>query len=106
MGFTGYILHPRGRLATLVENILPHLSALRSLDLDQDTGLGIMTCHIDTIQCPLNYLRVPMRAIDHLCHLMSIETLSTTLEQLHVTMRSLGAGIRNDLPISNWYCLK
>ena len=29
---------------------------------------------------------------------MSIETLSTTLQQLHVTMRSLGVGTRNDLP--------
>jgi len=29
---------------------------------------------------------------------MSIETLSTTLEQLHVTMRNLYVGILNDLP--------
>jgi hypothetical protein len=100
MGFTGFILQPTGRLATLVENILPHLNALRSLDLGQDTGFGITNCRIDTIQCSLDYLRVPMRTIEHLCHLMSIETLSTTLKQLHVTMRSQAAPVRigNDLP--------
>lgn len=91
-------MHPRGRLPTLVEIVLPHLSALRSLDLGEDTGFGITNCRIDTIQCPLNYLRVPMPDINQLCHIMSLETLSTTLEQLHVTMRSLGAGKRNALP--------
>ncbi|CAF0720241.1 unnamed protein product [Rotaria sp. Silwood1] len=89
MGFTGYISHPRGRLSTLVENVLPHLSALCSLDLGQDIGLGLTNWYITTIQSPLNYLRVPMEDIPHLCHVISRETLSTTLEQLHVTMRGL-----------------
>ena len=30
--------------------------------------------------------------IKQLCYLMSVETLSTTLEQLHVTVRNLPAG--------------
>ncbi|CAF1374541.1 unnamed protein product [Rotaria sordida] len=43
-GFTGYILHPRGRLPTLVKNVLPHLSALQSLDLGQDVGFDLTNC--------------------------------------------------------------
>ncbi|CAF5018562.1 unnamed protein product [Rotaria sp. Silwood1] len=98
IGFTGCILHPRGRLSTLVENVLPHLSALRSLDLGQDIGLGLTNWYITTIQSPLNYLRVSMQDIPHLCHVISRETLSTTLEQLHVTMRSLHVIRENSLP--------
>jgi hypothetical protein len=81
-----------------MENILPHLSVLRSLDLGQDTGMGLPLWHITTIQCPLNYLRLPCQHIKQLCDVMSLETLSTTLEQLHVTMRSLRMGSKNDLP--------
>jgi hypothetical protein len=98
MGFTGHMSHPRGRLATLVENVLPYLRVLRSLDFGQDTGLGLANWHITTIQSPLNYLRVSMSDIPHLCHVMSTEALSTTLQQLHVTMRSLGTGRENILP--------
>ncbi|CAF4286715.1 unnamed protein product [Rotaria sp. Silwood2] len=97
-GFTGYILHPRGRLPTLVKNVLPHLSALQSLDLGQDVGFGLTNWYITTIQSSLNYLRVSMEDIPHLCHVMSRETRSTTLEQLHVTMRSLHARSKNSLP--------
>ncbi|CAF1415402.1 unnamed protein product [Rotaria sp. Silwood1] len=97
-GFTGCILHPRGRLSTLVENVLPHLSALRSLDLGQDIGLGLTNWYITTIQSPINYLRVSMQDIPHLCHVISRETLSTTLEQFHVTMRSLHVIRENSLP--------
>jgi hypothetical protein len=71
-----------------VENVLPHLIMIRSLDLGQDTGLGLTRWHITTIQSPLNYLCLPMQSITRLCHVMSTESLSTTLEQLHVTMRS------------------
>ncbi len=71
-----------------MENVLPHLSSLRSLNLGEDTGLGLTNWHIDTIKSPLKYLRVSLEGISHLCDLMSTETLSTTLEQLHVTMRS------------------
>ena len=88
LGFTGHILHSSGRLVTLVENVLPHLTMIRSLDLGQDTGSGLTRWHITTIQSPLNYLCLPMESITRLCHVMSTETLSTTLEQLHVTMRS------------------
>ncbi|CAF2749440.1 unnamed protein product [Rotaria sp. Silwood2] len=98
MGFTGYISHPRGRLSTLMKNVLPHLSALRSLDLGQDIGLGLTNWYITTIQSPLNYLRVSMNDIPHLCHVISRETLSTTLEQLHVTMRNAHVGRENSLP--------
>ncbi|CAF4502227.1 unnamed protein product [Rotaria sp. Silwood2] len=98
MGFTGYIGHPRGRFPILVKNVLPHLNALRSLDLGQDTGFGLTNWYITTIQCPLNYLRVSMEHIPHLCHVMSRETLSTTLKQLHVTMRSENTRRKNSLP--------
>ncbi|CAF4191651.1 unnamed protein product [Rotaria magnacalcarata] len=98
MGFTGHIGHPRGRLPILAENVLPHLNALCSLDLGQDTGFGLTNWYITTIQCPLNYLRVSMTHIPHLCHVMSRETLSTTLEQLHVTMRSQHVRRKNSLP--------
>jgi hypothetical protein len=87
-----------GRLATLVEDVLPHLSALRSLDLGQDTGFGLTNLYITTIQSPLNYLRISMKNILHLCHVMSIETLSTTLEQLHVTMCNFYMQRKNSIP--------
>lgn len=87
-GFTGHILHPSGRLVTLLENVLPHLTMLRSLNLGQDTGFGLTRWPITTIQSPLNYLCLPIQDINRLCHVMSTATLSTTLEQLHVTMRS------------------
>ena len=89
MNFTGYNLHPRRRLSTLVKNVLPHLSALSSIHLGQDIGLGLMNWYITTIQSSLHYLHVSMEDIPQLCHVISRETLSTTLEQLYVTMRSL-----------------
>jgi len=98
MGFAGHIGHPRGRLSILVKKVLPHLNALRSLDLGQDTGVGLTNWYITTIQCPLNYLRVSLEHIPHLCHIMSRETLSTTLEQLHITMRNQHQRSKNSLP--------
>ncbi|CAF3414060.1 unnamed protein product, partial [Rotaria socialis] len=97
-GSTGYIWHPRERLPTLVENVLPHLSALRSLDLGQDTGFGLTTWNITTIQSPLNYLRVSLEHIPRLCHVITRDTLSTTLEQLHVTLRSSHVREKNSIP--------
>ena len=92
--------HPEGCLGTLIENVLPHLNALRSLDLGQETGLGIRNWRIKTIPCPLNYLRAPMCNMEQLYELMSVETLSTTLEQLHVTIRNLpGGAIRVPRPL-------
>ncbi len=88
MGFAGHISRPRGRLATLVQNVLSHLTSLRSLDLGQDTGFGLVNWHITAIQSPLNYLRVSLTDTEHLYDVISAETLSTTLEQLHVTLRS------------------
>jgi hypothetical protein len=82
-----------------MENILPHMNALRSLNLGQDIGAGLPIWNITSIQCPLNYLRIPLQHITQLCQVMSNETLSTTLEQLHVAMRSLYQGTRNHLPI-------
>lgn len=81
-----------------MENVLPHLNALRSLDLGQDTGFGLTNLYITTIQSPLNYLRISMQNIPHLCHVMSIETLSTTLEQLHVTMQNFDMQRENSIP--------
>jgi hypothetical protein len=81
-----------------VENVLPHLSALRSLDLGQDTGFGLTTWNIPTIQSPLNYLRVSLAYIPQLCDVISRDTLSTTLEQLHVTLRSSHMDKENSIP--------
>ncbi|CAF4887118.1 unnamed protein product, partial [Rotaria socialis] len=97
-GSTGYIRYPRERLPTLVENVLPHLSALRSLDLGQDTGFGLTNWNITTIQSPLNYLRVSLEHIPRLCHVISRDTLSTALEQLHVTLRSSHVREENSIP--------
>jgi hypothetical protein len=98
MGFTGHVGHPKGRFPILVKKVLPHLNALRSLDLGQDTGFGLTNWYSTTIQCPLNYLRVSMEHIPHLCHVMSRETLSTTLKQLHVTMRNEHGRRKNSIP--------
>jgi hypothetical protein len=87
LGFAGHILRPLGRLPTLVQNVLPYLTSLRSLDLGQDTGFGLTNWHITTIQSPLKYLRVSLADAAHLYHVISAEILSTTLEQLHVTLR-------------------
>ena len=89
MGFGGYISHPRGRLATLVENVLPHLTSLRSLDLGEDTGFGIGGPEFTMIHSCLTYLRVSLQHAAHLYYIMSSKTLSTSLEQIHVTMRSM-----------------
>ncbi|CAF2741016.1 unnamed protein product [Rotaria sp. Silwood2] len=85
--------------------ILRHSTSLIHLTLETNdlfmsvyTGFGLTNWYITTIQCPLNYLRVSMEHIPHLCHVMSRETLSTTLKQLHVTMRSENTRRKNSLP--------
>jgi hypothetical protein len=88
LGFAGHILRPLGRLPTLVQNVLPHLISLRSLDLGQDTGFGPTNWRITTIQSPLTYLRISLAHSVHLYHVISAEAFPTTLEQLHVTLRS------------------
>ena len=82
-------MRPRGRLPKLVEDVLPHLTSLRFLDLGQDTGFGLTNLQITTTPTRLTYLRVSLTDVAHLYHLMSNKTLSTTLEQLHVTLRSM-----------------
>ena len=98
MGFVGHISRPRGRLHRLVENVLPHLILLRSLDFGQDVGIGLTNWRITTVPSSLIYLRVTMFDIPHLCHLMSVKALSTTLEQLHFTWRSQRSLWRAILP--------
>jgi hypothetical protein len=89
MGFTGGLSHCGARLRTLMEKVLPHLSSLRSLDLGDDTGIGLPCWHIATISSLLTYLRAPVQNMRNLCDVMSTETLPRTLEQLHVTLRNL-----------------
>ena len=81
-------MRPLGRLPTLVQNVLPHLTSLRSLDLGQDTGFGLANWRITTIQSSLKYLRVSLAHSVHLYHVISAEAFPTTLEQLHVTLRN------------------
>ena len=81
-------MRPRGSLARLVEDVLPHLTSLRSLDLGQDTGKGLANPEITMIHSRLNYLRVSLQDVAHLYYLMSSKTLSAILEQFHVTLRS------------------
>ena len=88
MGFAGDNLRPRGRLGTLVQNVLPHLTSLRSLDLGQDTGIGLANPQMTLIHSRLAYLRLSLQDMAHLYHVMSSNILSATLEQFHVTMRS------------------
>ena len=77
---------------------LPYLNALHSLDCGQDTGFGLVNWYVTRVQCPLKYLRVPINDISQLVHLISRETLSTTLEQLYVTMRNDHMRRDNSLP--------
>ena len=65
------------------------MTSLRSLDLGQDTGIGLVSPHITMIHNRLTYLRVSLQDAADLYHVMSSATLSTTLEQLHVTMRAI-----------------
>lgn len=88
MGFAGECFYPEGRLTELLEDVLPHLNVLRSLDCGQDTGFGLVHWNITRIECPLQYLRVPINDISQLTDLISRERLSTTLEEFHVTMRN------------------
>ena len=60
--------------------------------------MGLPLWDVKPIECPLTYLRLPAQNITRLCKIMSLEKLSTTLEHLHVAMRSLDQGILNDLP--------
>lgn len=87
-------------MAILVENVLPHLTSLRSLDLGQDTGFGLTNWKITTVLSRLTYLRASLSDVAHLYHVMSNKALATTLEQLHVTMRNMdwGWGYRGFLP--------
>ncbi|CAF1550829.1 unnamed protein product, partial [Adineta ricciae] len=55
------------------------------LGLSIDTGLPLWH---PTIENALNYLCIPLQHVKHLCQLMSLEKLSTTLQELHVAMRS------------------
>jgi hypothetical protein len=98
MGFAGDTLRPRGRLPILVQNILPHLTSLRSLDLGQDTGFGLTNWQITTIHSPLKYLRVSLHDIAHVFHVISADKLSTTLEQFHITLRSIDPMCEKNLP--------
>ena len=84
----GEFSHSEGRLSKVLGDVLTHLNALRSLDCDQDTGFGLVHWNVTRIECPLQYLRVPINDISQLTHLISRETLSTTLEEFHVTMRN------------------
>ncbi|UJR34896.1 hypothetical protein I4U23_027674 [Adineta vaga] len=81
-----------------MEEILPHLNVLRSLDFGLGIDTGFPLWHVTTIECPLNYLRMPLQDIKQLCQLMSLEKPSITLKELHVAMRYLCPGGWNDLP--------
>jgi hypothetical protein len=81
-----------------VQDVLPHLISLRSLDLDQETGFGLTNWQITTIHSPLKYLRVSLTDTAHLFHVVSAERLSTTLEQFHVTLRSMDPMCEKNLP--------
>ena len=87
MGYAGNTSRPRGRLATLVKDVLPHLTSIRLLDLGQDTGNGLISPELTMIHNRLTYLRVSLQDIAHLYHVMSSKTLPTTLKQFHATMR-------------------
>ena len=88
MGYAGEYFYPESRFTDLLENIFPHLNRLHSLDCGQDTGFGLVHWNITRIESPLQYLRLPINDISQLTHLISTETLSTTLEEFHVTMRN------------------
>jgi hypothetical protein len=81
-----------------VQDVLPHLISLRSLDLGQETGFGLTNWQITTIHSPLKYLRVCLTDTAHLFHVVSAERLSTTLEQFHVTLRSMDSMYENISP--------
>ena len=91
-------MRPRGRLATLVANVLPHLVSLRSLDLGQDTGMGLASSKVTMVHSRLTYLRISLQDVAHLYHIMSSKTLSTTLEQFHVTLRCVDPECEKFLP--------
>ena len=57
--------------------------------MGQDTGIGLASPQITMIHNRLTYLRVSLQDIAHLYRVMSSEILSTTLEQFHVTLRSM-----------------
>ncbi|CAF1686451.1 unnamed protein product, partial [Adineta ricciae] len=76
------IIQSTERLETFVEHILLRLNTLRSLDLSQDFGMGLPLWDVNPIECRLSYLRLPLQCIQQLCKVMSLEKLSTTLEQV------------------------
>ncbi|CAF1433736.1 unnamed protein product [Adineta ricciae] len=59
-GFGGTVLHPTDRLATYIEDVLPRLHVLRSLDLGQYVEMSLPLWQPTTIKCPLTYLRLPL----------------------------------------------
>ena len=92
-------MHPVGRLDSLVQTVLPHLTTLRSLDLGEHTGAGLPLWQITPTPSSLLYLRVPVQDMTQLHELMSLESLSSTVEQFHVTMRSQHC-IPDDYPMA------
>ena len=84
----GDFFYPEGSLSELLKDVLPHLNCLRSLDCGQDTGFSLVYWYVTKVECPLQYLRVPINDIPQLLHLISNKTFSMTLEEMHVTMRN------------------
>ena len=70
MGIAGEFFYPKSRLSGLSEDFLPHLNCLRSLDCGQDTGFGLVYWYVTEVECPLQYLRVPINDIPQLLHLI------------------------------------
>ncbi|CAF1642019.1 unnamed protein product, partial [Adineta ricciae] len=58
--FSGRVFHPTLRLEAFMENVLPQLNALRSLDLGLNIGMGLPLWH-PTIENALNYLCIPLQ---------------------------------------------
>ncbi len=81
-----------------MQDVLPHLISLRSLDFGQETGFGLTNWQVTTIHSPPKYLRVSLTDTAHLFHVVSAERLSTTLEQFHVTLRSMDSMYENISP--------
>jgi hypothetical protein len=69
-------------MVTLIDEVLVHLPALRSLDL----GMNYYGTRwpITTAIASLTYLRISLPSIDILVHLMSTPPLFKTLRQLHI----------------------
>ncbi|CAF1042850.1 unnamed protein product [Adineta ricciae] len=102
--FSGRVFHPTLRLEAFMENVLQQLNTLRSLDLGLSIGTDLPLWHPTTIENALNYLCIPLQHVKPLCQLMSLEKLSTTLQELHVAMRSFHVpGHDNIYDIGRYY---